>query len=75
MDIVKTVLESRASYEWFTDQLTLEEKRPVSFSQIELIQLERLLGKKIGTNLPYINYGPLPAPEKVVRFRKSEEIK
>ena len=37
MDIVKTVLESRASYEWFTDQLTLEEKDQFPFSQIELI--------------------------------------
>ena len=65
MDIVKTVLESRASYEWFTDQLTLEEKDQFPFSQIELIQL-RDSRKKIGTNLPYINYGPLPAPEKLL---------
>lgn len=35
------------------------------FSQIELIQL-RDSRKKIGTNLPYINYGPLPAPEKLL---------
>lgn len=40
MDIVKTVLESRVSYEWFTDQLTLEEKDQFPFSQIELIQLK-----------------------------------
>lgn len=51
MDIVKTVLESRASYEWFTDQLTLEEKDQFPFSQIELIQL-RDSRKKIGTDLP-----------------------
>ena len=56
MDIVKTVLESRVSYEWFTDQLTLEEKDQFPFSQIELIQL-RDSRKKIGINLPYINYG------------------
>ena len=54
MDIVKTVLESRASCEWFTDQLTLEEKDQFPFSQIELIQL-RDSRKKIGTDLPYIN--------------------
>ncbi len=65
MDIVKTVLESRVSCEWFTDQLTLEEKDQFPFSQIELIQL-RDSRKKIGTNLPYINYGPLPAPEKLL---------
>lgn len=65
MDIVKTVLESRVSYEWFTDQLTLEEKDQFPFSQIELIQL-RDSRKKIGTYLPYINYGPLPAPEKLL---------
>ena len=64
-DIVKTVLESRASYEWFTDQLTLENKDLFPFSQIELIQL-RDSRKKIGTDLPFINYGPLPVPERLL---------
>jgi len=65
MDIVQTVLESRASYSWFTDHLTLEEKDQFPFSQVELIQL-RDSRKKIGTDLPYINYGPLPVPEKLL---------
>ncbi|MDY6551183.1 AAA domain-containing protein [Acinetobacter faecalis] len=65
MDIVKTVLESRASYEWFTDQLTLENKDQFPFSQIELIQL-RDSRKKIGTDLPFINYGSLPVPERLL---------
>ena len=65
MDIVQTVLESRASYSWFIDQLTLEEKDQFPFSQVELIQL-RDSRKKIGTDLPYINYGPLPVPEKLL---------
>ena len=54
MDIVQTVLESRAFYSWFIDQLTLEEKDQFPFSQVELIQL-RDSRKKIGTDLPYIN--------------------
>ncbi len=65
MDIVKTVLESRASYEWFNDQLTLENKDQFPFSQIELIQL-RDSRKKIGIDLPFINYGPLPVPERLL---------
>ena len=65
MDIVKTVLESRASYSWFIDQLTLEEKDQFPFSQIELIQL-RDSRKKISTDLSYIHYGPLPDPEKLL---------
>lgn len=65
MDIVQTVLENRASYSWFTDHLTLEEKDQFPFSQVELIQL-RDSRKKIGTDLPYINYGSLPVPEKLL---------
>ena len=52
-------------YSWFIDQLTLEEKDQFPFSQVELIQL-RDSRKKIGTDLPYINYGPLPVPEKLL---------
>ncbi len=65
MDIVQKVLDSRRSYSWFTDQLTLEEKDRFPFSQVELIQL-RDSRKKIGKDLIYINYGPLPAPEKLL---------
>lgn len=65
MDIVQTVLESRASYSWFIDQLTLEGKDQIPFSQVELIQL-RDSRKKIGTDLLYINYGPLPVCEKLL---------
>ena len=65
MDIVQTVLESSASYEWFTDQLTLETKDQFPFSQIELIQL-RDSRKKIGTDLSFINYGPLPVPKRLL---------
>ena len=65
MDIVQTVLESRTSYEWFNDQLTLEDKDQFPFSKIELIQL-RDSRKKIGPNLPFINYGPLPASERLL---------
>lgn len=73
MDIVQTVLESRAFYSWFIDQLTLEEKDQFPFSQVELIQL-RDSRKKIGTDLPYINYGPLPVPEKLLDLTSLKKL-
>jgi hypothetical protein len=65
MDIVQNVLENRASYSWFKDQLTLDAKDQFPLSQVELIQL-RDSRKRIGIDLQYINYGPLPAPEKLL---------
>lgn len=65
MDIVQNVLENRASYSWFKDQLTLDAKDQFPLSQVELIQL-RDLRKRIGIDLQYIDYGPLPEPDKLL---------
>jgi len=65
MDIAQKVLEHRAQYSWFLDQLTLDQKDKFPFSQIELIQL-RDARKRIGKNLAYIQYGLLPNPEKLI---------
>ena len=62
MDIVKTVLEEKASYSWFKDQLTLEGKDQFPFSHIELMQL-RDSRKKVAENLKYIHDGLLPHPD------------
>lgn len=65
MDIVQTVLDSRTTYSWFCDQLTLEDKDQFPFSQVELVQL-RDSRKRIGIDLSYIHYGPLPVTEKLL---------
>ncbi|MHA3053526.1 AAA domain-containing protein [Acinetobacter sp. ANC 4640] len=65
MDIVQNVLENRASYSWFKDQLTLDAKDQFPLSQVELIQL-RDSRKRIGIDLQYIDYGPLPEPDKLL---------
>ncbi|CAM4343030.1 hypothetical protein F901_02095 [Acinetobacter dispersus] len=65
MDIVQTVLESRTTYAWFCDQLTLEDKDQFPFSQVELVQL-RDSRKRIGIDLSYIHYGLLPVTEKLL---------
>lgn len=64
-DIVQSVVESRASYSWFTDQLTLDQKDQFPFSQIELIQL-RDSRKRINHDLAYIHCGSLPIASKLL---------